>query len=94
MIAVAFRGMAYARAQRHESITLIAAKWKLEREVAEKAFDSTIKTWSDNGTASDQALQMGIEESLRLSNSKQSVPLARVADFTLAREVYRELKVK
>ena len=92
MIAVAFRGMAHARAQRQDSIALIMSKWKLERDVAEKAFDLTIKTWSDNGMASDQALQAGIDESLKLSNSKQSVPISRVADFTLAREVYRSRK--
>lgn len=94
MIAVAFRGMSHARAQRQESIALIMSKWKLERDVAEKAFDSTIKTWAENGIASDQALQAGIEESLKVSNSKQTVPISRVADFTIAREVYRELKVK
>jgi hypothetical protein len=37
---------------------------------------------------------MGIEESLRLSGAKQSVPISRVADFSLAREVYREIKTK
>jgi ABC-type nitrate/sulfonate/bicarbonate transport system substrate-binding protein len=94
MIAVAFRGMSHARTQRQESIALIMSKWKLDREVAERAFDSTIKTWAENGIASDQTLQAGIEESLRLSNNKQTVPLSRVADFTIAREVYRELKGK
>jgi ABC-type nitrate/sulfonate/bicarbonate transport system substrate-binding protein len=94
MIAVAFRGMSHARAQRQESISLIMSKWKLDREVAEKAFESTIKTWAENGIASDQALQAGIEESLKLSNNKQTVPISRVADFTLAREVYREMKGK
>lgn len=94
MIAIAFRGMAHARAQRQESIALIMSKWKLERDVAEKAFDSTIKTWAENGISSDQALQAGIEESLKVSNIKQTVPISRVADFTIAREVYRELKAK
>jgi ABC-type nitrate/sulfonate/bicarbonate transport system substrate-binding protein len=94
MIAVAFRGMSHARAQRPESIALIMSKWKLDRDVAEKAFDSTIKTWADNGIASDPSLQAGIEESLRLSNNKQAVPISRVADFSIAREVYRELKAK
>ena len=94
MIAVAFRGMSHARAQRQESIALIMSKWKIEREIAEKAFDSTIKTWAENGISSDQALQAGIEESLKVSNSKQSVPISRVADFTIARGVYRELMAK
>jgi len=94
MIGVAFRGMAHARAQRQDSIALIMSKWKLEREIAEKAFDMMIKTWTDSGVASDQALQAGIEESLKVSNTKQPVPISRVADFSLAREVYRELKMK
>ncbi len=66
----------------------------LDREVAEKAFELTIKTWAENGISSDQALQAGIEESLKVTNSKQTVPISRVADFTIAREVYRELKAK
>ena len=94
MIAVAFKGMAHARAQRQDSISLIMAKWKLERDVAEKAFDMMVKTWTDSGVASDQALQEGIEESLRVTKAKQSVPISQVADFKLAREVYRELKSK
>lgn len=94
MIAVAFRGMTHARAQRNDSVALIMSKWKLEREVAEKAFDMMIRTWSENGMASDQALHAGIEESLKLSNTKQAVPISRVADFTIAREVYRDLKTK
>jgi len=94
MIGVAFRGMAHARAQRQDSIALIMSKWKLEREIAEKVFDMMIKTWTDSGVASDQALQAGIEESLKVSNTKQPVAISRVADFSLAREVYRELKLK
>jgi ABC-type nitrate/sulfonate/bicarbonate transport system substrate-binding protein len=94
MIAVAFRGMAHARAQRQDSIALISSKWKMERDVAEKAFEMMIKTWADSGVASDAALQAGIDESLKVTNAKQSVPLSRVADFSLAREVYRELKLK
>jgi len=53
-----------------------------------------IKTWTESGIASDQALQAGIDESLKISNTKQQVPISRVADFTLAREVYREMKLK
>jgi ABC-type nitrate/sulfonate/bicarbonate transport system substrate-binding protein len=94
MIAVAYRGMTHARAQRQESISLIASRWKMERGVAEKAFDMMVKTWADTGVASDQALREGIEESLRVTKSKQTVPISQVADFTLAREVYRELKTK
>lgn len=94
MIAVAYRGMAHARAQRQDSIALIASKWKMERDVAEKAFDMMVKTWADTGVASDLALREGIEESLRVTKAKQSVPISQVADFTLAREVYREMKAK
>ena len=94
MISGVFRGMAHARAHRQESIGLVMSKWKIERDVAEKALDLMMKTWSDNGQASDQALQAGIEESLKVSSSKQTVALSRVADFNFVREVYRELREK
>jgi hypothetical protein len=86
--------MAHARTHRQEAIALVMSKWKLDRDIAEKAFDLMIKTWSENGLASDQAVQLGIEESLKVSSSKQSVPLSRVVDFGMAREVFRELKMK
>jgi len=94
MIGVAFRGMAHARAMRAESISLIMAKWKMERDVADKAFELMIKTWTDTGVASDQALQEAIEESLRITKTKKNVAISQVADFTLARDVYREMKGK
>jgi ABC-type nitrate/sulfonate/bicarbonate transport system substrate-binding protein len=94
MITGIFKGMAHARANRQESIELVMSKWRLEREVAEKAFDLVLRTWSENGLASDQALQIGIEESLKVSSSKQTVPLSRVADFSFARDAYREIKGK
>jgi NitT/TauT family transport system substrate-binding protein len=89
-----FRGMAHARANQQESIELVMSKWRLEREVAEKAFDLVLRTWSENGLASEQALQIGIEESLKVSSSKQTVPLSRIADFSFARDAYREITGK
>jgi ABC-type nitrate/sulfonate/bicarbonate transport system substrate-binding protein len=94
MITAVFRGMAHARTQRAESIGLIAARWKMDRDVAEKALDLMLKTWSDNGLATDQAVQAAIEESLKLSGMKQQVPVSRVVEFSLARQAYRELKAK
>jgi NitT/TauT family transport system substrate-binding protein len=94
MITGVFRGMAYSRTHRQESIALVMSKWKMERDVAEKAFDLMLRTWSDNGQSSDQALQVGIEESLKFSSNKQTVALSRVADFNFVREVYRELREK
>ena len=94
LIAGVFKGMAHARAHRQESVGLVMSKWKLERDVAEKAFDLMLKTWSENGLASDQAVQLGIEESLKISSSKQPVPVSRVVDFSFAHEVFRELKGK
>lgn len=94
MIAGVFKGMAHARAHRQEAIALVMFRWKLERDIAERTFDVTAKTWSENGIASDQALLLGIQESLKVSPQKQEVPLSRVADFKLAREVFRELKSK
>jgi ABC-type nitrate/sulfonate/bicarbonate transport system substrate-binding protein len=94
VITVVLRAMVQARAQRAETIGLIAARFKIERDVAEKAFDLVLKTWSDDGLVTDQAVQAAIDESLRLAGSKQQVPVSRVVDFGFAREANRELKTK
>jgi NitT/TauT family transport system substrate-binding protein len=94
MITAVLRAMVQARAQRADSVALIAARWKIERDVAEKAFDLVLKTWSDSGIVTDQAVQAGIDESLRLAGSKQQVPISRVVDFSFAREALRDLKTK
>ena len=51
-------------------------------------------TWSENGLASEQALQIGIEESLKVHSSKQAVPLSRIADFSFAGDAYRDITAK
>ena len=55
---------------------------QLRKRVSEKSFTS------------DQAVQIGIEESLKVSSSKRVVPVTRVVDFSFGRDVYRELKGK
>jgi ABC-type nitrate/sulfonate/bicarbonate transport system substrate-binding protein len=94
VIMATLRAMEHARARRADTVGLIAARWKIERDVAEKAFDLVLKTWSDNGLVTDQAVQAGIDESLRLAGSKQQVPISRVVDFSFAREASKELKGK
>jgi hypothetical protein len=46
------------------------------------------------GYASDQAPREGMEVNLRATKPKQSVPISQAADFTPAREAYREMKSK
>ena len=94
MITGVFHGMAYARKHRPESVALVMSKWQMEPDVAEKAFDLMVKTWSENGLASDQAVQLAIEESLKITSGKQAVPVSRVVDFSFVRKVYREIKAK
>ena len=94
VIAAVLRAMVQARARRADTVGLIAARWKIERDVAEKAFDLVLKTWSDDGLVTDQAVQAGIDESLKLAGSKQQVPISRVVDFSFARAAHRELKAK
>jgi len=92
VIGAVLKGMGHARAHRQESIAFVMSRWKLERDIAEKTFDATVKTWSEKGLASDQAVLTAIQESLKVSSQKQEVPLSRVVDFSLVREVSRELK--
>lgn len=94
MIRAVFRAMAYVKGQRQESISFIMARWKLERDMAEKVFEVALKTWSEQGVASDHAVMTSIQDAQGLLKGKKEISASHVVDFSLAREAYAELKQK
>ncbi len=94
MIKAVFKAMAHAKAHRQEMISLVMLRWKLERDIADKVFDLTVKTWSEQGVASDSSVLLSIQENLAISREQKEVPISQVVDFRLARQVFRELTHK
>jgi len=94
MIKAVFRAMVYAKTYRRESVSLVMSRWQLERDIAEKVFDLTVRTWSEDGVVSDSMVLISMQESLAVFPGKRGIPISQVVDFGLARQVAQEIKQK
>jgi hypothetical protein len=74
-----FRAMAFASANREETIQVLTNLLKLDREVAARSYELGKRSWSDGGVVSDSAVQTLVDQSLVEPNAKSAVPLDRSA---------------
>ena len=62
-------------------------------ELAGRAFDDAVSTWSDSGIAPEAGLQIDLEEVKAQSGSREDIPLGRVVDYAPLREAARDLSL-
>jgi NitT/TauT family transport system substrate-binding protein len=60
-------------------------------ELASRAYDAAMATWSDTGMASEAGLQLDLAEIKAELGTDEDIPIARVVDYTPLREAAREL---
>ncbi len=94
LIRALLKGMAYGKSHREEMISLLMAKWKLDRERAGKTWELTARTWAERGTASDSAVLLSVQAAQELLKEKKEIPLTQVVDFSFARQAFEELGQK
>jgi hypothetical protein len=73
---------------------MVMSRWQLERDIAEKVFDLTVKSWAGQGVASDSAVLISIQGAQELLKGKKEVAISQVVDFSLVRQAFAELKQK
>lgn len=89
VVRATLRGIAYAKANRRESIELIRDWTKMESAIAEQSFDRAMPAWTDNGISPEKGILMNIELAMQAGGVKQPVPPSRVVDWSF---VEAELK--
>jgi ABC-type nitrate/sulfonate/bicarbonate transport system substrate-binding protein len=77
------RGLAYAKANRRESIELIRTWTGMEAAIAEQSYDRAAPAWTDNGIAPDKGILINIELAKQAGGVKQEVPMSRVVDWSI-----------
>jgi NitT/TauT family transport system substrate-binding protein len=91
IIRAVFRAMAFAAANREETIQILINWLKLDREVAARSYELGKRSWSDGGTVSDSAVQTLVDQSLLELKAKDTVPLDKVRNWSFAEQARREL---
>ena len=91
IIRAVFRAMAFAAANREETIQILINWLKLDREVAARSYDLGKRSWSDGGVVSDAAVQTLVDQSMLELKSKEPVALDKVRNWSFAEQARREL---
>jgi ABC-type nitrate/sulfonate/bicarbonate transport system substrate-binding protein len=91
VVRAVFRAMAFASANREETVQMLINWLRLDREVATRSYELGKRSWSDGGIVSDAAVQTLIDQSLLELKSKDPVPLDRVRNWSFAEQARREL---
>ena len=88
------RASRFARENREESVKILMAWGKIKAEHAYASYDSTAKIISADGSIPDDGLKLLIDQAKRDVKGTRDVPPSEIADFTLLREVQKELGLR
>ena len=93
VITVVLRGLQFIRANRGETIFLIQKLLKMEKALAEAAYDLSLKSYSADGSASAKGIQNVMEMTPTAAAGRQ-VTAAEVVDFGPLREAQAALGIR
>ena len=94
MLRALLKAQNFMRANKVESVRVIADWLKLEPGIAQSSYDIYVKGMSPNGMVPERVLESDIERARKEQNVKEAIPVNRIVDFTLLKEALHELGMK
>ena len=88
------RANRFMRDNREESVKILIAWGKGKPEHASAAYDSTVKIISPDGSIPDDGLRLLIDQAKRDLKVTRDVPQSEITDFSILREVQKELGLR
>ena len=85
------RGLQFTLKNRADTVRFIAKDYKLQEAVADKVYTSLLPAMSENGLATDKGLRNMIETLGTAVGKNVDFPPERLVDYSLLREVHKEL---
>lgn len=86
------RGLRFVRERREETIGIMAQWLSLKPDVAARSYDLILPGYTHDGLLSDATLQAVIDYRVQTLSLPRPASLDQVRDFSLLREVQREMK--
>lgn len=84
----------FIQTNKKESIDILAAYSRSDRETAVGMFEAYFPAYSRDGTMTDETLQAAVDDALIRAKLDKKIPLSQVADRSLLIEAQRELGLK
>jgi NitT/TauT family transport system substrate-binding protein len=81
----------YIRQNREGTLPIMAQWLKIDKEMAARTYDSSVKTFSENLALPEDGLRLLIDDAKRIAKVNREVSLSDVADLSILRSAQREL---
>ena len=85
------RGLQFSLKNRTETVRFIARDYKLQEPIADKVYASLLPAMSENGLATDRGLKVMVETLGTAVGKNVDFPPERLVDYSLLREVQKEM---
>src|SRR5918995_1281713 len=89
-----YRGLRFAKENPEGTIGIIQKEWKVEPEVAKESYGAIVKALNEDGIIGEKQLKVHFDIIRRTDKNIGEIPIDKVVDFRLLREVRRELTGK
>jgi NitT/TauT family transport system substrate-binding protein len=94
MIKGTVEALRFIQTNRKESVDILAAYSRSDRETAVGMFESYFPAYSHDGAMSNEALQAALDDALTRAKMDKKIPLTQIADRSLLAEAQREIGLK
>src|SRR5215813_5813045 len=85
-----YRGLRFAKENPEGTIAVIEKEWKVEPGVAKESYAAIVKALNDDGIIGEKQLKVHFDIIRKTEKNIGEIPVDRVVDFRLLREVRRE----
>lgn len=87
------RGLRFMHEKRDDTIQIMSRWLSQSADVARDSYDSILPSFSPDGGTVDKTFEFAIESRKATVRTDKPIPLSQVRDFTLLREVQKELRL-
>jgi NitT/TauT family transport system substrate-binding protein len=89
-----YRGLRYAKENPEGTVGVIQKEWKVDPDIAKESYRAIVKALNEDGIISEKQLRVHFDIIRRTEKNIGEIPVEKVVDFRLLREVRRELSGK
>ena len=94
VIRALYRGLRFAKENPEGTIEVIQREWKVEPDVAKESYKAIVRALNDDGMIGPNQLKVHFDMIRKTEKQLGDIPMDKVVDFRLLREVRRELSGK
>ena len=88
------KSLVYLQREKTKVAQLIAKEWNIDPDLAQRSYQSMVKTLSLDGSASEEAVRKVVEQTLATTKQQKQVALSQVVDLSFLHKAQEELGIR